>query len=221
MNTRIYLLLITLVFIGHLSAAFAERKSEKQVFRAGAAAVDVTPKLGVLLDGTISKPGPAKGVHDRLHVRALVLDDGAKRLAIVICDACMIGRDVFDAAKTIVHKQTGIAREHILTAATHTHAAVRVIHVGTGPLDDEYHEFFARQIAAAVIQAEKNLAPARIGHGSFEKPEFVNCRRFLCQPGSVGPNPFGETGERVASVSMKKEAVIKPAGPVDPQVSIL
>jgi neutral ceramidase len=202
-------------------AAVPARAETATHLRAGAAAVDITPEPGVSLDGPISKNGPVKGIHDRLHARALVLDDGATRLAIVVCDACIVGRDVFDAAKAILSKETGLPGNRVLIAATHTHAAPRTIHMGTAPLDDQYHELLARRIAAAVVQAEKNLAPAQAGWGSFDKPEFVRCRRHLCQPGSVGPNPFGETGERVKSVAGKSSAVIGPAGPVDPQVSIL
>ena len=189
--------------------------------RAGAAKTDITPKLGVSLDGPISKNGPVKGVHDRLHARALVFDDGTTRLAIVVCDACIIGRDVFDSAKSIVNTATGLPIDRMLIAATHTHAAPRTIHVSTEPIDNKYHEWLAQQIAAAVIQAQKNLAPAEAGWGSFDKPEFIRCRRHLCKPGSVGPNPFGETGERVKSVAGNSSAVIEPAGPVDPQFSIL
>ncbi|MCH7727311.1 MAG: neutral/alkaline non-lysosomal ceramidase N-terminal domain-containing protein [Planctomycetes bacterium] len=190
-------------------------------FRAGAATADITPKLGVSLDGPISKNGPVRQVHDRLHARAIVLDDGKTRLAIVICDACMIGRDVFDVAKALVKKETGLPTDRMLMAATHTHAAVRAVHIGTEPADSEFHKMLARRIADAVIQAERNLAPARIGFGSFDKPEFVRCRRFLCEPGSVGVNPFGKSGERIKSVAGRSSAVIKPAGPVDPQFSIL
>ncbi|MBI2478031.1 MAG: neutral/alkaline non-lysosomal ceramidase N-terminal domain-containing protein [Planctomycetia bacterium] len=195
--------------------------AQSGVLRAGAAKVDITPKPGVSLDGPISKNGVVSGVHDRLHARALVLANDETRLAIVICDACMIGRDVFDAAKAIAHEKASIAADHMLMAATHTHAAPRAEHVGTGPLDDEYHTWLAEQIAAAVVEAEKNLAPAQVGWGSFQKSEFINCRRHLCEPGSVGVNPFGETGERIKSVSGTSSAIIEPAGPVDPQFSIL
>jgi len=189
--------------------------------RAGAAKVDITPELGVSLDGPISKNGPVTGVHDRLYARAVMLDDGTTRLAIVVSDSCVIGRDVYDAAKAIVHKEVRLATDRMLMAATHTHAAPRAIHISTGPLDDQYHEFLARQIATAVIQAEKNLAPAQVGWGSFDKPEFIRCRRHLCEAGSVVVNPFGESGERCKSVAGRSSAVIKPAGPIDPQVSIL
>ena len=189
--------------------------------RAGAAKVEVTPPNGVSLDGPISKNGPVTSVHDPLHARALVLDDGARRIAIVICDACMIGREVFDRAKEIAAGGGEIRADRMLMAATHTHAAVRANHIGTEPVDDEYHRWLAEQIAEAVLQAERRLAPAQLGHGSFDKTGLIQCRRSLCEPDSVGANPFGETGERIKSVAGSSAAVIGPAGPVDPQFSIV
>ncbi len=44
---------------------------------AGAAKVEITPELGVSLDGSISKNGPATSVHDPLHARRLCLATGA------------------------------------------------------------------------------------------------------------------------------------------------
>lgn len=213
--------IITLLVGVRLLSAQEENVDRPTGFRAGAAKADITPKPGVLLDGPISKNGPVTGVWDPLHARAIMLDDGTLRLAIVVCDACMIGRDVFDAAKLMVHQESGLPANRMLMAATHTHAAVRAVHIGSGPLDEEYHRILARRIADAVLQAEKNLAPAQIGFSSFDNSEFVRCRRFLCEPGSVDVNPFGEAGERIKSVAGRSSAVIKPAGPVDPQVSIV
>lgn len=212
-----FLKALFVVFVIASNAAAAE----KGVFRAGAAKVDITPALGVSLDGPISKNGVVSGVNDPLHARALVLDDGQNRLAIVVCDTCMISRDVVDAAKLQISENSGIAIERILIAGTHTHATPRLTHVGTTPLDDEYHKLVSNRIAEAVQTAENNLAPASIGYGSFNRPDLIACRRFLCEPGSVEPNPFGETGERIKSVAGKSSAVIEPAGPVDPQFSIL
>ena len=189
--------------------------------KAGAVKVDITPQQGVSLDGPISKNGPVLGVHDPLHARALVLDDGNTRLALVICDACFIGGEVFDSAKQQVQARTGLPTERMLMAATHTHAAPRAVHIGTGALDDEYHRYLADRIATAVIQAEAQLSPAEIAWASFDVPEYVRCRRFLCRPGSVGPNPFGEEGERVKSVAGISSAILRPAGPVDPQFWVL
>jgi len=189
--------------------------------RAGAAKVDITPAMGVSLDGSISKNGPASSVHDPLHARALVLDDGTTKLAIVVVDQCMTGREVFDAAKEKINRAIGFSVDHILIAATHSHAAPRTIHIGRQPIDDQYHIKLADWIAEAVIAAENHLAPATIGYASFYKPDLIACRRFICDPGSVGANPFGVAGERIKSVAGKSTAVIGPAGPTDPQFSVL
>ena len=190
-------------------------------FRAGAATADITPKMGVLLDGAISKPGPVKGVHDPLHARAIAMTDGTTTIAIVINDSCMIEQAVYDKAKIIVNKQIGLKTSRMLMAATHSHATPRAMHIGRGKLDDEYHEFLSTQIARAVIEAHSRLAPAIVAHGTFDMPKLIACRRFFCQAGSVAPNPFGDANERVKSVSGFSNKIIRPAGPVDPQFSVL
>jgi hypothetical protein len=54
-------------------------KAETPGFRAGAAAVDITPtKLPVIVNGGFLER-TADQVHDRLMSRALVLDDGSTR----------------------------------------------------------------------------------------------------------------------------------------------
>lgn len=211
------LLVLVLVLV---TCVLMSRNAQAEL-RAGASKVEITPSMGISLDGSISKNGPATSVHDPLHARALVLDDGSTKLAIVVVDQCMTGRDVFDAAKQRIREEIGIPENRILMAATHTHAAPRTIHIGRDPIDDQYHERLAEWIAEAVVSAQQNLAPAAIGYASFLKPELVACRRHLSEPGSVGANPFGDAGERVKSVAGRSNAIIGPAGPTDPQFSVL
>ena len=146
------------------------------IFRAGAAAVDITPKPGVSLDGVISKPGPAKGVHDPLHARALVLDDGQTRLAIVVTELCMIDRETCDQAKASIQQRTGLPPQRVLISAVHTHAAPRVRYGRRGPLDDEYYQFFVDRVAEAVQKAVANLQPAKVAWGSDPHATFAGCR---------------------------------------------
>ncbi|MFT5095301.1 MAG: neutral ceramidase [Porticoccaceae bacterium] len=208
--------ILLLILFTNTASSAAER-----IIRAGAAKVDITPGSGVSLDGPISKNGPVTGVNDPLHARAIVFDDGRMRIAIVVCDVCMIDRGVMDEAKTRVAAGIGLPANRILISATHTHAAPRATHVGTEPADQKYHDELVVRIAEAVIRAAKNLAPARVGFGSFSRPDLIRCRRHLCEPDSVAVNPFGESGERIKSVSGRSSAVIEPAGPIDPQFSIL
>ena len=90
--------------------------------KAGAAQTNVTPPLGAYLAGSL-KARHATEVHDELHAKALVLDDGATQLAFVICDVICIPREVCDAAKALIAERAGIPGERVLIAGTHTHSA--------------------------------------------------------------------------------------------------
>ena len=68
------------------------------VFRAGAAASNITPPLGSPIVGGFL-PFPATHVHDELHARCLVLDDGKTKLVFVVCDLLGIDRSVSDEAR--------------------------------------------------------------------------------------------------------------------------
>ena len=189
-------------------------------FCVGAAAVDITPKAGVSMDGPISKPGPVRGVHDSLMSRAIVLQLGEKKLLLCVNDMCMIDREVYDKAKKLVLERTGIEIDSQLMAATHSHATPRLNRISTRPPDEAYRDFVAEMIADAAENAWKSRRAARVGFGRFDKPGLANCRRSLCEAGSVAPDPFGQSGERVRSVAGKGK-VLQPAGPVDPEFTFL
>src|SRR3954454_23331016 len=77
--------------------AQADRKPEAnarrdRVFRAGAATSNITPPLGEGIVGNFTTP-TATHIHDELHARCLVLDDGQTRLAFAICDNVGIPRE--------------------------------------------------------------------------------------------------------------------------------
>lgn len=198
-----------------------ELQAAETGLRAGAAAVDITPPVGVSLDGVISKNGPVTGVHDKIFSRALVLDDGTTRVAICVNDLCMVERSYFDRAKKIVSEKTGLPANRILMTSTHTHAAPRVPYGRVGELDDRYYESLIQKMATAIITAQNNLAPAQVAWGSFDAGKYAACRRFLAEKGSVSLNPFGVAGEQIKSVSGRSRKIIEPAAAIDPQCSIL
>src|SRR5262245_63546160 len=92
-------------------------------FRAGAAALDITPtNLPIRTAGNLTLT-VVTNIHDSLHTRALVLDDGSTRLVIAVVDSCMISREDLDQAKAAASRETGIPVENMLVSATHTHTA--------------------------------------------------------------------------------------------------
>ncbi len=193
----------------------------QHVFRAGAATSNITPWLGLSINGGMSDR-TATHIHDELHARCLVLDDGKNTLAIAVCDSCMIPRDVMDQAKTYVEKEVGIPARNILISATHTHEAPTCTGVFQSDPDTEYPRFLARRIADGIRRAANNRAPARIGWGAAEEPNEVFNRRWLMKPGTVLTDPFGRTTDKARmNPGVGNPDLLEPAGPVDPQVSVV
>jgi hypothetical protein len=197
-------------------------RCEAGTLAGGAAAVDITPlRLPVSMTGSF-QDRQATGVHDRLHARSLVLDDGETRIAIVICDSCLIPRDIFDKAKQSASKRTGIPTSQILTAATHTHTAPTVLKAAQCTPDPQYLEYLTKQIAEAVVVANDRVRPVEVGWGVVAVPDEVSNRRWFIKPEAMKANPFGRTDDQVRMNPPRGTGVlIRPAGPTDPDVTFL
>src|SRR5207244_3919526 len=115
----------------------------------------------------------------------LVLDDGTTRLALIICDSCMISRETFDEANRLASRATGIPPDKMLMAATHAHSAPTAVSTGQSEPDPRYLKHLEAQIAEGVRRAFANLAPARIGWGVGREPTQVFNRRWKVKPGVV------------------------------------
>ncbi len=93
MRSNVKLIFISVCFalvsIDHVDAA----TPDEPVFRAGAATSNITPPIGADPTVRTSRP-PATHVHDELHARCLVLDDGQAKLALVVCDLRHISAEV-------------------------------------------------------------------------------------------------------------------------------
>jgi len=196
----------------------AEGKLDK-VFRAGAAASNVTPRLGLPIVGNWKRP-LAEHVHDELHAKCIVLDDGQTKLVLVIVDNIGIRQEVCEHVKEKIEQQTGIPSRNVLIAGTHTHSSVRV-----GVIDaekpDDYSTFLAIRIADGVRRAVNNLEPARIGRGSAQVPGEVFNRRYLMKPGTPTPSPFGGVDKAVMNPGRGNPNILKAAGPTDPEIAFL
>ncbi|HUP81853.1 MAG TPA: neutral/alkaline non-lysosomal ceramidase N-terminal domain-containing protein, partial [Pirellula sp.] len=118
---------ILLIFAAQLSwtaqTSAQSLQPEKLIFRAGAVAADITPTTPTSIIAGGFLEGKSTQIHDRLFARAIVLDNSVTRLALVIVDTCMMTQTLIDEAKELAFKQSGIAMNHIMVSATHTHSA--------------------------------------------------------------------------------------------------
>lgn len=220
---RFLLLLPLLVVFAAVSRA---EEAKKPSLRAGAAASVITPPLGESIVGGFT-PFPAEHIHDELHARCLVLDDGKTKIALVVCDLLGIHRSVILEAKRHIESELGIPASHVMVSATHTHSATTVlgptprVYASDVELSD-YERFVARRIADGVRRSVNLLRPAEIAYGSIDVPDHVFNRRWFLKEGTMPANPFGDTSEKVKmNPGAGAENLVEPAGPIDPQISIL
>ena len=206
------------------AAAAAGTEAAGRTLRAGAATSNITPWLDEPVVGGW-KPAPAGHIHDELHARCLVLDDGTSRLAIVVCDNLGMPREVFDEAKRLVHEHTGLPVDRMLMASTHTHSSIPCRwEDGEASANEspDYARLVVRRIADGVRRAINQLEPARVAWGTADVPDQVFNRRWLMKPGTPLPDPFGGTDDRVKmNPGHQRPELLEPSGPVDPQVSFL
>lgn len=172
------------------------------MLKSGAAAVNITPYLGTKMEGYFEER-ISKDIHDDLHAKALVLYDGETKIAIVVCDLVGVSRKYIDRAKEIIRKQCSILPKNVLISCTHTH---------TGPLieNTDYGDILTQKIADSVQMANNRLVEAEIGCEREEESKPLGNRRFFMKDGTVWTNP-----------GALNPNIVKPAGPIDPEVGVL
>ncbi|MDJ0839837.1 MAG: neutral/alkaline non-lysosomal ceramidase N-terminal domain-containing protein [Acidobacteriota bacterium] len=195
---------------------------ESGEYMAGAALVDITPPVGVPLSGygggerrclfpdtrknnfhTLFKP--SKGVKDPLTARALVLSNGHERVALVSVDLIAAQEEMIQAAwQKARDKGFSIPLEKVLFCASHTHsgpgAFTKLIpwqYLAVDIYQDAVFQGLSDKIAGAMVRAEKNIQPARIGVGRSEV--------------------FGATANRRAEVSSK----LLTRSDIDPEMLVI
>ncbi|MDB5320835.1 MAG: hypothetical protein JWN40_2466 [Phycisphaerales bacterium] len=190
--------------------------------RAGAYAQDITPtQFPVIVNGGFTEAIATKA-NDTLHARAIVLDDGREKLALVVVDSCMLPRDLLDDAKTRANKLTNIPVNHILISATHSHTAPSSMGCLGSDADANYVKVLPDLLARAIEQANQKLAPAQIAFTVVNDPDHTAARRWVFRPDRMRIDPFGELTVRAnMHPGYLSPDAIGPTGPIDPGLSIL
>jgi len=167
---------------------------------AGAAKVDITPED--LTGLTNLWRTPFQGVHDRIYLRALVVDNGINTAAIVASDLLEYGDT--QVVRDRVAQKAGIPSDHIIITASHAHNTPRVGSVSPGataykggPATLAYTKVIYDQIVAVVQQAKAALQPARVGIGTGKADVNTNRDEYTAQGWKLGTNPDGPSDKTV------------------------
>ena len=130
--------------------------------KAGASIVDVTPvQFPVLVNGGLLSHS-VDTVNTPLNARAIVLDDGQKRIAIVVVDSCMMPRPFLDDVKQRAAQRTKIRADRMLISAPHTHGAPACMACLGTDADPNYVPYLREKLVEVIAAAEDNLEPASV-----------------------------------------------------------
>ena len=156
-------------------------------YQAGAAKVDVTPLETEL-------PKGIEGILDRLYSRAIVVDNGITRAALITVDTGAIPEQLWKNLSQRIEKELGIPVPNVLLTATHTHSGT--MRPGRG---------YEENIFQSVKIAKERLQPARIGYGTGVS--YLNVNRNIINPKTrrwwEGPNYDGPSDKTVAVVKFE------------------
>ncbi len=136
------------------------------MLRAGAAKVEITPKIGEPLAGYSNRdPKACDGVIDKLYARAITLSNGDKTVTIVGGDILLVMPQLRDA----ILKRTGLPREDVYLTATHTHCGPGgyssrwIDQISLGKYDEAVFNRLADAFAEAIKRSRENLEPGLLG----------------------------------------------------------
>jgi neutral ceramidase len=156
----------------------------------GATRVDITPNQKSL-------PKGFEGINDPIFVRAIVIEDGRTRAALVTVDAGAISTDTWSQVSQLAQANLKIPVTHLLLTATHTHS----VPFGSAP-------DLTQRIIEAITQAAAHLEPARMRYGTGVS--YINVNRNLIDPEThrwwEGPNYEGPSDKTVAVLRFETAA---------------
>ena len=166
----------------------------------GVASATITPFLDVPLVGYYY-PRMPDGVHDDLHAKALVIDDGHEQAVLVACDLVEVTREAVEEARRQISAKSGTRGPYPDQRHAHAYGPEAV---------PSYVASLAHSIADSVLSAEGRKQPATLRVAIEQEPVLAHNRRYLMKDGGVMTNP-----------GFRNPNIVRAAGPIDPRVGVL
>jgi hypothetical protein len=185
-------------------------------FKLGAAKTGMTPPKGSII-GDSYGIRVSEGVHDELYIKTLVFEQAGKRVAFITLDVISLPHLLVMKSRALIHKQTGIAVNNIILNATHLHAGPQMnplfwdVVGGSAKLkSQEFAHKLPELILESVKSAISKIQPVHVSIGNVQETSISFNRRFLMKDGTFKTNP-GKLNPNI----------VRPAGPIDPSLSMV
>jgi neutral ceramidase len=141
-------------------------------FSVGFAKVNITPSFKTATAGYGNRKGKlSTAIKDSIFVRAIVVQNGVQKVAIVSADLLLIPPLVTQRLDTKL-KSIGFSLDNTYLGATHTHNSIGnwaegAIQFMYGRYNENVVEFLADQIVKSISEASKNIKKSKLKSGSI------------------------------------------------------
>ena len=222
--------LLGLSFILTLLLSFSQTiYADKNVLMAGAAKTDITPTESLYMGGydESMRDVPSEGAYHKIYIRAVVFDDGAKKIAFVVSD--LVFYNDYNGLRKTVSDATGIPYDNIFLSTTHNHAAPTI---GGKNADSEWSKGFNSKVVLTVQNAIKDCEPVMLGGGTGHSTIGMNRRKMM--EDTVSYTTFDENNSSQSSGKFKTDKPVlihemagvyrlgaNPKGSIDNNVGII
>lgn len=180
-----------------------------QNLKVGLGEVNITPPIGESIPGYF-EDRKSTGIHDELYAKTVLLNKGKIKVVVIFCDLIGIEQKTILKVKELIEKEVGIPKENIIIHSTHTHTGAPTVSAFGVNENEDYLKILPELLFGSVIEANNNLKEAKIGFGSGKEEDISFNRRYLMKDGTVRTNPgYGNKN------------IVKPAGPIDPEVGVI
>lgn len=192
---------------------FAGAQNAPSVFRASVVKVDITPDDPQMLAGYAARK--STGVMHHIYHRIVALDDGNTQFFLISTEIGKMAPSQYDKVAAILQREHGIDPVNLWWSVTHTHSAPEVGPPGISGIflpdrykhavANEYTNIHEQKLIDGILEAKKNLAPARLGVGYGFSQANIN-RRAIDVDGkaSLGLNPDGEVDRTIGLLRLEK-----------------
>ena len=191
---------------------------------AGAAEVDITPKLGTQLAGDIGRHRPARIVEEPIYAGIVVLEVGGRRCCIISMNVIVMTRTWADPMRRRIAERLGTEPSAVMLHATQNHAAPALGHFMLSedcPYIPDEHDYLRggdnaymplveERLMEGVERAATATRPAWFDSGLTHETRVAFNRRYILRDGTRTAQPSGA----------KRQRVLQAEGPIDPEVGV-
>jgi hypothetical protein len=199
--------------------------SQDKAVLAGAAAVDITPEMGIQIAGSGGRRRPVEEIRERIYVRALMLEQGETRFCILSLDLLSVTHEWVDEIRARAAQHVGIDPKAVMVHPLQNHSAPSLGNLHHSDdydgIPDElwwlrggdarYNEPTVGLILQAIERADAAKVPVSVHVGREIDGRAAFNRRFVMRDGTARMHPKAH----------ERNDILYCEGPVDPEVGVL